>query len=157
MSGTAFLVLSVLFKNTLVDSPFHIPVHDEPLLFINHGDNLFQINGLVYLVLCFGINSAYQIVLLAKQFQCLFVLLDQFQSIKGNQIVPLIPSRNCRFLSEHFYILDIHLQKQKIGQLGNIISKPNTLSGKSRCQIPNLLGERLLCCVICCHNLCSFS
>ena len=106
-----FLILPVLFKNTFVDSTFHITVHNEPLLLINHSNDLFQINRLVYLVLCFGINCTNQIILLAKLFKRFFVLLDQIQTIKRNQIVPLIPCRYCRFLSKHFYILGIHLQK----------------------------------------------
>ena len=111
LSGTAFLILSVLFKNAFVDSTFHITVHDEPLLFINHGDNLFQINRLVYLILRLRINRSYQIILLTKQFKSFFILLHQIQTIKSNQIIPLIACRDSRFLSEHFYILCIHLQE----------------------------------------------
>ena len=92
LSSTAFLILSVLFKNTFVDSPFYITIHNEPLLFINHGNDFFQINRLVYLILCLRINRTYQIILLTKQFKCLFVLLHQIQTIKSNQICPLITS-----------------------------------------------------------------
>ncbi len=35
----AFLVLSVLFKNAFIDSPFYITVHNEPLFLINHSDD----------------------------------------------------------------------------------------------------------------------
>ena len=36
-------------------------------------------------------------------------------------------------------------------QVKEIISESNALSGKSGCQIPYFFGERLLCCIICCH------
>ena len=141
MSCAAFLVLSVLFEDAFVDSTFHITVHDEPLFLINHGNDLFQINGLVNLVLCLCIDSTNQIILFAKQFKRFLILPDQIQAVKRNQICPLITIWDSGFFSKHFYILGIHLQEQKIGELSYIIGKPNPLPSKSGSQIPYLFGE----------------
>ena len=82
LTGTTFLVLPILFKDTFVDSTFHVSIHDQPLLFINHGNDFFQIDWLVNLVLCFCINCTDKIFLFTQQFQGIFILPYQIQTVK---------------------------------------------------------------------------
>ena len=75
LTGTTFLVLSILLKDAFVDSTFHVSIHDQPLFLINHGNDFFQIDWLVNLVLCFCINCADKVFLFTQLFQSIFVLL----------------------------------------------------------------------------------
>ena len=111
LTCTALFILTVLFKNTFVNCTFYIAIHDEPLLFINHGDDLFQIDRLINLILSFGIDGTDKVVLLTEKFKSCLILFYQFHSIKTIKVCPLVAYRNCRFFSKEFGILCIHLQK----------------------------------------------
>ena len=144
LTCATLFVLSVLLQNAFIDSTLHVCIHHQPLLFVNHADDLFQVNRLVNLILRFSVDCTNKVVLFAEYFQCFFILLQQIQSVELNKIIPLIASRYRRIFSKHFNILCIHLQEKQISELRDIISKANTLSSKRSGEVPYFFSERLL-------------
>ena len=68
LSCATLLILSVLFQNALIYSTLHVSIHNKPLLLVNHGDNLLQIDRFVNFVLRFGVDGTDKVVLLAEYF-----------------------------------------------------------------------------------------
>lgn len=143
LSCATLFILSVLLQDALINSTFHVAIHDKPLFLVNHRNDLFKIHWFVNLILRLGVDSTNEIVLAAKNTQCVLILLHEFKTVKLSKLMPLIACGDSRLLAEHLYVLCIHFEEKQISELRDIIGEANALSCESSGKIPNFLCERL--------------
>ena len=84
------LVLAVLFEDAFVDGTLHVAIEVEPVLLVDHRDDLLQIDGLVDLVLRLDEDGADEAVLLREVLQGLLVLLDEVHAVERQEFLPPI-------------------------------------------------------------------
>ena len=76
LTGSAFLILSVLFKDGFVDSALEIALHHIPVLAVDHFDDFGEHYRTVDFVGCFREDSSDQTCVFGKFFQDFLISIN---------------------------------------------------------------------------------
>ena len=76
LTGSAFLILSVLFKDGFVDSALEIALHHIPVLTVDHFDDFGEHYRTVDFVGCFREYSSDQTSVFGKLFQDFLIFIN---------------------------------------------------------------------------------
>ena len=111
-------------------------------MLVDKGNELLKVDGAFNAIGRFSENRADKTVLTAQNIQRLFILIMEVFSGFLEQVFPAIPIRDSRRFEEELNALAIHLQKEQIGELREIVGEAYARTGHDVGQLPDLFGNR---------------
>ena len=142
LTGAAFFILTVFLQDAFVECAFDVAFHQKPFFFINERDEFVEVGRAFNLVGSLREDGADEAFLNAQDFEGLLVAAHQFLTSDFQKIRPPKARRHGRSVPVDVDAFLIHLQKEKVGELREVVGEPHAGTGHDVRKTPDFFNER---------------